>query len=100
MFQVNLKPGHPTGVYHRAGLEFTASGPVELEEVPEAVRKDPWLIVTEGKGEKDTAEKKAAKEKEAAEKKAAKEKEAAEKKAAGRPKNKAKKAAGKKKKKG
>ena len=47
MFEVRLKPGHPTGIYHRAGIEFSASAPTVLEQVPKAVRKDPWLIVKE-----------------------------------------------------
>jgi len=47
MFSVALKPGHPTGVRHRAGLVFSASAPTLLEEIPEAVRADAWLIVTD-----------------------------------------------------
>ena len=50
MFEVRLKPGHPTGTYHRAGMTFP-SEPVKLEKVPPAVAKDPWLIVTEVKEE-------------------------------------------------
>jgi len=46
MFEVRLKPGHPTGTYRRAGMEFTAA-PVKLGSVPAAVAKDPWLLVTE-----------------------------------------------------
>ena len=45
MFEVRLKPGHPTGTYHRAGREFT-SEPVKMELVPATVAKDPWLVVT------------------------------------------------------
>ena len=52
MFEVRLKPGHPTGVYHRGGIEFTASAPVQLEKAPKAVREDSWLVVTEVKEEK------------------------------------------------
>jgi len=47
MFSVALKPGHPTGVRHRAGLVFSASAPTLLETVPDAVRKDSWLVVSE-----------------------------------------------------
>lgn len=50
MFEVRLKPGHPTGTYRRAGREFTDE-PVKMELVPPAVAKDPWLIVTEIKAE-------------------------------------------------
>ena len=46
MFSVTVKPGHPTGVRHRAGLAFSASGPTLLETVPDAVVKDTWLIVS------------------------------------------------------
>lgn len=45
MYEIKLKPGHPTGTYHRAGMTFTAE-PVRMEKVPEAVAKDPWLIVS------------------------------------------------------
>ena len=47
MHEVTLKQGHPTGVYHRAGMEFTRAAPVRMQKVPEAVAKDPWLVVTE-----------------------------------------------------
>jgi hypothetical protein len=61
MYEVTLKPSHPTGVYHRAGMEFTKSGPVELDAeaaaavhtkkpratVLELLQKDDWLIVKE-----------------------------------------------------
>lgn len=46
-YAVHLKPGHPTGVYHRAGLTFCRSEPTLLTEVPEEVKNDLWLIVTE-----------------------------------------------------
>ena len=45
MFEVKLKPGHPTGLYHRAGIEFSAGGPTFLEEVSEDLVRDRWLIV-------------------------------------------------------
>jgi hypothetical protein len=51
MYEVTVKQGHPTGVRNRAGMIFTAGGPVLLQEVPQAVRDDPWLIVTEVKEE-------------------------------------------------
>jgi outer membrane biosynthesis protein TonB len=47
MFEVKLKSGHPTGSYMRAGIRFYASAPTALETVPDAVRADPWLVVTE-----------------------------------------------------
>ena len=50
MFEVSLKPRHPTGVYHRAGIEFSRSAPVLLEKVPKAVQDDPWLVVKEVAG--------------------------------------------------
>lgn len=40
------------GNYRRAGILFTASAPTLLDEVPEAVLTDPWLIVTEADPEK------------------------------------------------
>jgi hypothetical protein len=46
-YEIRLKPGHPTGIYHRAGLEFSASTPTYLEEVPDAVANDAWLIVSQ-----------------------------------------------------
>jgi len=48
-FEVRLKPGHPTGVYRRAGLQFSASAPTILapEQMQGAITHDPWLIVTE-----------------------------------------------------
>ena len=46
MFEVKLKPGHPTGTYRRAGMEFTPE-PVKMDKVPAAVAKDPWLVVTQ-----------------------------------------------------
>lgn len=46
-YEVRLKPGHPTGVYHRAGLTFSRGEPTLLTEVSEAIKNDGWLIVTE-----------------------------------------------------
>jgi hypothetical protein len=46
LFTVRLKPGHPTGVYHRAGIMFTATAPTVLDTVPVEVTYDPWLLVT------------------------------------------------------
>lgn len=46
-YEVRLKPGHPSGMYHRAGLTFSASAPTRMDEVPAAVATDPWLIVSE-----------------------------------------------------
>lgn len=47
MFEVVLKPGHPTGVYHRAGQEFNKTTPVKMATVPKAIAEDPNLQVTE-----------------------------------------------------
>jgi hypothetical protein len=46
-YDVRLKPGHPTGEFHRAGLTFSVNGAVRLDVLPEAVRMEPWLIVSE-----------------------------------------------------
>lgn len=45
MFEVRLKPGHPTGVYHRGGHIFSASAPTRMEQINKEIAKDPWLIV-------------------------------------------------------
>lgn len=45
-YTVRLKPGHPTGVYRRAGLTFSATAPTLIDgEVPAAVAADAWLLV-------------------------------------------------------
>lgn len=48
MYEVTLKPGHPSGVYHRSGRAFTAE-PAYLseEEITDAIRDDIWLNVKE-----------------------------------------------------
>ena len=53
MYEIRLKPGHPTGVYHRAGIEFSISSPTFLEKVPDAVMNDAWLIVSEAPDQAD-----------------------------------------------
>ena len=53
MFEVLLKAGHPTGSYRRAGMEFGRGQPVKMPTVPQAVRDDTWLVVTEMKAEAD-----------------------------------------------
>lgn len=45
MFEVTLKPGHPTGHY-LVGVVFTKE-PVKFVEVPPEVANDPFLVVTE-----------------------------------------------------
>ena len=45
VFEVTLKPGHPTGTYRRGGHVFHASQPTVLEKVPDAVKEDSWLVV-------------------------------------------------------
>jgi len=47
MFEVRVKPGHPSGTYRRAGKVFTTTAAVLLDEVPDVIRNDPWLVVTE-----------------------------------------------------
>ena len=44
MFEVRLKPGHPTGTFRRAGIVFTTT-PQRFEKVSDAVINDPWLEV-------------------------------------------------------
>lgn len=46
MYEVRLKPGHPTGTYHRGGEAFTKE-PILLEEVSDVIARDPWLLVSE-----------------------------------------------------
>ena len=38
MFTVILKPSHPLGVYHRAGMEFSRGAAVEMEDIPAVLR--------------------------------------------------------------
>jgi hypothetical protein len=47
MFEIKLRPSHPTGVYHRAGKEFNKTTPVQMAKVPKAIEDDPNLIVKE-----------------------------------------------------
>jgi hypothetical protein len=48
---IQLKPGHPTGTYHRAGFTFASGTPtvIELETLTptqsDALAKDPWLAI-------------------------------------------------------
>ena len=49
MFEVKLKAGHPTGTYRRAGIVFLAGEVKKLNKLPDAVKKDPWLEVSEPK---------------------------------------------------
>jgi len=54
MFNVKLKAGHPTGIYHRAGIEFNARDVVTFENSDPKVKTlkaDPWLEVSEVKPE-------------------------------------------------
>lgn len=53
MYEIRLKPGHPTGVYHRAGMIFHPIEPVMMEKVPDAVMNDAWLIVSEAPDQAD-----------------------------------------------
>ena len=46
MYEARLKPGHPTGVYRRAGGIFYTTGGTFLEEVPPEIANDPWIIVS------------------------------------------------------
>lgn len=45
-FAVRLDPQHPAGVYSRAGTRFVAGTDVFFDSVPDAIRTDPWLMVT------------------------------------------------------
>ena len=46
-YAVRLDPQHPHGQYHRAGYRFGATSDVFFEDVPVAIREDPWLMVTQ-----------------------------------------------------
>lgn len=45
MYEVRLKPGHPSGVYRRAGGVFHRGSPTYVEFPIPALVNDPWLIV-------------------------------------------------------
>jgi hypothetical protein len=51
MYRASLKKSHPRGVYRRSGRAFTEE-PVLLcaEEITEAMRADPWLVIEEVEG--------------------------------------------------
>ena len=55
IFEVIVKPSHPTGTYNRAGLSFAKTAPTKLEDpapkLLKTLQADPWLIVSEGKPE-------------------------------------------------
>lgn len=60
MFEVKLKPGHPTGQYTRGGVTFTTrlvttivQDPVRLTEdqITEEMKTDAWLEISEVKEE-------------------------------------------------
>jgi len=46
VYDVRVKPGHPQKMFHRAGLTFSETETVRLTELPDAVRDEPWLIVS------------------------------------------------------
>lgn len=46
-FAVRLDPQHPAGKYQRGGVRFVAGADVFFESVPDAIKNDPWLMVTE-----------------------------------------------------
>ena len=72
MYEVRLKPGHPTGSYRRGGEVFSAGEVKYFEEVPEVIANDPCLEVTE-EGDAEKRDEEEAQQKAAA-KAAAKEK--------------------------
>lgn len=72
MYEVRLKPGHPTGSYRRGGEVFSTGEVKYFEEVPEVIANDPLLEVTE-EAEAEKRDEEDAKQKAAA-KAAAKEK--------------------------
>ena len=45
-FAVRLDPQHPGIVYSRARVRFSKTKDMFFEQVPEAVKNDPWLMVT------------------------------------------------------
>jgi len=47
MFEIRVKQGHPTGTRTRDGKTFSVNGAVQLEEVSDAIKIDPWLVVSE-----------------------------------------------------
>jgi hypothetical protein len=47
MFEIKLRPSHPTGVYHRGGIEFNKTVPVKMANVSHEIKADPNLIVKE-----------------------------------------------------
>ena len=70
-YLVRVKPKHPTGVRRRGGQTFGLE-PVIVsgKDMTDEIRNDPWLTVTEAKGEpkaaptpKETDEERAAREK-------------------------------------
>lgn len=44
-YEVKLKPGHPSGVYRRGGMQFHRTAPAFIEDRVEPFVSDPWLIV-------------------------------------------------------
>lgn len=46
-FAVRVRTGHPTGVYRRAGMQFSGFADVFMDEVPDAIKNDDWLVVKE-----------------------------------------------------
>lgn len=47
MYAVGLKPGHPTGLYRRAGGVFYRGSPTYVEFRLPALVNDPWLVVAD-----------------------------------------------------
>jgi hypothetical protein len=54
MYRASLKESHPKGLYRRCGRAFTRE-PVLLadDEVTEAMRNDPWLVIESASGGAD-----------------------------------------------
>lgn len=47
MYEVRLKPGHPTGIFRRAGKVFTTNEPVKMNKIPPEIGNDPSLQIIE-----------------------------------------------------
>ena len=60
-YSVRVKPNHPTGMRRRGGFVFTKT-PVTLghKDMTDEIKSDPWLIVTEAKGDEKKDETKEA----------------------------------------
>lgn len=67
-YTVQVKPGHPTGVRRRSGMEFTSApiGVAKNKMTPE-ILDDPWLVVVDTMADDQESEEEKAKAKAKAE---------------------------------